>query len=139
MAKKQFSEKTHYNVPPKRILGAAISLVIFFLFLTSVIGLAQKYFTLRTRNSELNNSQEELIAKEKDLSTTNNYLSTPEGTEQSLRERYNYIKPGEEMIVITPDTATPPPPPPKTGIAHIWDELLRGVGLRSDPSSDPQE
>ncbi|MEO5646149.1 MAG: hypothetical protein ABIO57_03580 [Candidatus Paceibacterota bacterium] len=131
MAKKQFSEPRQYSVPPKRILGAAISLVIFFLFLTSVIGLAQKYFTIKARNKELNIEQSALAQKEKSLTTTNTYLATPEGTEQSLRERYNYIKPGEEMIVITPDTA-PPIVEQKTGVAHWWDQLLRGLGLRKD-------
>ncbi|MDB5254758.1 MAG: hypothetical protein JWL92_134, partial [Candidatus Nomurabacteria bacterium] len=106
MAKKQFSETRQYGVPPKRILGSAISLVVFFLLLASVVRLAGKYFDLRTRNKELNQSHAELVQKERSLSVTNSYLATSEGTEQSLRERYNYIKPGEEMIVLTPDSAT---------------------------------
>ncbi len=130
MAKKQFPESRQYSVPPKRILGAVISLVIFFLFLTSVIGLSQKYFTIRARNKELNEEQLALTEKEKNLATTNAYLATPEGTEQSLRERYNYIKPGEEMIVVTPDTS-PLSSSSDTGVAHWWDQLLKGLGLRT--------
>jgi cell division protein FtsB len=130
MAKKQFSESRTYAIPPKRILGTAISLVVFFLLLASVIRLAGKYFDLRTRNKELNTSHAELVQKEASLSTTNAYLATPEGTEQSLRERYNYIKPGEDMIVITPDTSNVAVPEEKTGVAHWWDELLKGIGLR---------
>jgi cell division protein FtsB len=129
MAKKQFSEN-NYRISPKHILGAALSLVIFFLLLTSVFGLAQKYFIIRTRGRELKAQQAALAQKEITLSTTNAYLATPSGTEQSLRERYKYIKPGEEMIVITPDTAASPPPAPATGISRWWDVLLHGLGIR---------
>lgn len=128
MTKKQFSPQ--YRIPPKRILGAAIALVVFFLFLTSVIGLAQKYFAIRAQGKDLVNQQNELKEKEANLSTTNDYLATQAGTEQSLRERFNYIKPGEEMIVITPDT-TPAPVEEEGGVAHWWDQLLKGLGLRT--------
>ncbi|MDB5255109.1 MAG: hypothetical protein JWL92_485, partial [Candidatus Nomurabacteria bacterium] len=77
-----------------------------------------------------NQSHAELVQKERSLSVNNSNLSTSEGTEQSLRERYNYIKPGEEMIVLTPDSATSPSEEEKTGLAHWWDQLLRGIGLR---------
>ena len=129
MAKKQFSPNQQQSVSPKRILATLASLVVFFLLLTSVIGLGQKYFELRARTKELAEQQVQLAAKQKELEETNAYLATPGGTEEALRERYNYIKPGEEMIVITPDT-TPPPPPP-TGVAHWWQELLQGLGLKS--------
>jgi cell division protein FtsB len=132
MQKKQFTESRQYGVPPKRILGTAISLVIFFLLTASVVRLAGKYFDLRTRNKELNDSHAELVQKEATLSTTNAYLATSEGTEQSLRERYNYIKPGEEMIVLTPDNTAVSEPEEKTGLAHWWDQLLKGIGFRKD-------
>ncbi len=128
MAKKQFSEN-NYKISPKNILAAAVSLIIFFLLLTSVFGLAQKYFTLRTRDKELKSQQAVLAQKEQTLTATNAYLATPAGTEQSLRERYNYIKPGEQMIVITPDPSIATPPS-ATGISHWWDVLLHGLGIR---------
>ncbi|GEM_PF-1099625 len=133
MVKKQFPHSVSYRISPKRILGTVIALVLFFLLLTSVIGLAQKYFAIRTRSKELAAQQVTLKAKQTDLANTNAYLATPEGTEQSLRERYDYVKPGEEMIVVTPDTNTLPAAP--TGVAHWWDELLRGLGIRKDSQS----
>lgn len=129
MAKKQFSENHHHSISPKRILGSVVALIVFFLLLTSVIGLGQKYFTLKSRSKELSEEQSELTQKEKTLSETNAYLATPEGTEESLRERYNYIKPGEQIIVITPDPAASTPEP-STGIVHWWQELLKGLGIR---------
>ncbi len=131
MAKKQFPQNHQQSVSPKRILAMLASLVVFFLLLTSVIGLGEKYFALRARSKELAAQQVQLAAKQKELEQTNAYLDTPEGTEQVLRERYNYIKPGEQMIVITPDPSATPPPQP-TGVAHWWDELLQGLGLKKD-------
>ncbi len=132
MAKKQFSPSMNARISPKRLIGAAVALVVFFLLLTSVVGLAQKYFAIRTRSKELKEEQATLSQKEATLSSTNAYLATPEGTEESLRERYNYIKPGEQIIVVTPDTSTQNDQPAPSGVAHWWDELLRGLGIRKN-------
>jgi cell division protein FtsB len=125
MAKKQFQHNNE-SISTKRIIGAALALVVFFLLLTSVVGLAQKYFAIKHRSRELVAEQATLAAKQNDLAATN----TPEGTEESLRERYNYLKPGEQMIIITPDNTLPPPPAPESTVAHWWDELLHGLGIR---------
>lgn len=130
MAKKQFPQSEHHSISSKRLLGTAVALLVFFLLLMSVIRLAQKYFAIKTRTRELVGEQVTLNQKENDLVATNEYLATPAGTEQSLRERYNYLKPGEQMIVISPDTAATSPSPEPTGIAHWWDELLHGLGIR---------
>lgn len=130
MAKKQFQQSGAPAISSKRILGALIALVVFFLLLMSVIRLAEKYFAIKTRSRELQEEQTTLTAKQNELVQTNAYLATPGGTEQSLRERYNYLKPGEEMIIITPDTSPAPLPPPSSGIGHWWDELLHGLGIR---------
>jgi cell division protein FtsB len=130
MVKKQFQQSHDRGISPKRILGTALALLIFFLLLTSVVGLGEKYFAIRARSKELAAQQIAMQQKENDLVSTNAYLATPEGTEQSLRERYNYVKPGEGMIIITPDNTPPPPPPSPTGIAYLWDQLLHGLGIR---------
>lgn len=129
MVKKQFQQSPSNPISAKRLLAAAASLVIFFLLLMSVIRLAQKYFAIKSRSRELQQEQTTLAAKQNDLAATNAFLATPEGTEESLRERYDYVKPGEQMIVIGPD-ASAAPPPPSTGIAHWWGELLYGLGIR---------
>src|ERR1700744_4711194 len=102
MSKTQFTTSRVTTVPPKRILGALLAFLIFFLLLMSVIRLAEKYFAVRTRNKELAAETITLQQKQTDLTNTNAYLSSPEGTEDSLRERYDYVKPGEEMIIISP-------------------------------------
>jgi cell division protein FtsB len=132
MAKKQFQQSSSSRISSKRLLGTVLSLVIFFLLMTSVIGLGQKYFALKARSKDLADQQAALQQKNAALVASNDYLATPEGTEQSLRERYNYVKPGEGMIIVSPPPPPPPAPPAPTGIAYLWDQLLRGLGLRRD-------
>jgi hypothetical protein len=115
MAKKQFQQSHYEPLSYKRVLGAILVLVIFFLLLTSVIGLAQKYFAIKDRSKELAAQQASLTAQPNDLSAT------------------NYLKPGEQMIVITPDpNDVPPPLPPQSRVAHWWDELLNGLGFHKN-------
>jgi hypothetical protein len=133
MAKKQFQPTITEPISPKRMLGAVIALVLFFLLLMSVIRLAEKYFAIKNRSRELAQEQVTLANKQKDLTTTNAFLATPEGTETSLRERYDYVKPGEQMIIITPTEAGDSPTEAPTGIVKWWDELLEGLGLRKEP------
>jgi cell division protein FtsB len=129
MPKTQFPSSHQYTVPAKRIIAALFALLIFFLLLMSVIRLAEKYFAVRNRNKELTEQGTELQQKENALVTTNAYLSSPQGTEQSLRERFNYVKPGEGMIIISPQPTLTPPPSQST-VSRWWDELLHGLGIR---------
>ncbi len=130
MAKTQFPSSHHTGISAKRLLGAALGLLIFFLLMMSVIRLGEKYFAVRTRNKELAAQSAELQQKQNTLVTTNVYLSSPEGAEESLRERYNYVKPGEGMIVITPETPATDPAAHQSIIVRWWDELLHGLGIR---------
>lgn len=130
MAKTQFPSTRQKSIPTKRALGAAASLLIFFLLMTSVIGLAEKYFAVQKRNKELAEESTTLQQKETALAATNAYITSPEGTEQSLRERYNYVKPGEEMILISPDTTAPAAAERQSAVARWWQELLQGLGLK---------
>lgn len=130
MAKTQFPPSSQKQIPAKRALGAAASLLIFFLLMTSVIGLAEKYFAVKKRNRELTEESTSLQQKEVALAATNAYITSPEGTEQSLRERYNYVKPGEEMILISPEAPAPAAAAHQSAVARWWEELLQGIGLK---------
>lgn len=128
MAKTQFSPSQQSAVPPKRILGVVAALLIFILLLLSVIRLGEKYFALRARNRELITETAALQQKETDLVNTNAYLSSPQGTEASLREQYNYVKPGEGMIIITPQASATTPEAPQSTVSRWWDDLVHGLG-----------
>jgi cell division protein FtsB len=130
MVKTQFPKKNE-SFSAKHILSFSFALVFFFLLLTSVIGLANKYFSIRSRIRELKTEESTLQTKESSLKTTNEYLETPEGQEQLLRDKYNFVKPGEGIVVIVSDT--PPAPEPKPGmVSRWWDAIIRGLGIKKD-------
>ena len=134
MPKTQLRQRTSARISPKRILGLLVALLAAFLLLTSVVGLGQKYFGIRRHIRDLKNEQANLSAKEKALSAKNAYISTPEGQEEELRTRYNLVKPGEGMIVITtPDEPVVVNTAPKGNVvSRLWDSILHGLGIRKD-------
>ncbi len=123
MPKTQFTASHQPKVPPKRLLGAALAVLLFCLLLSSVIRLAEKYFAVRARNRELATETVALQQKQASLEATNAYLSSPAGVEESLRERYNDVKPGEGMIIVTPQTpaVTAAPQP---AVIRWWNDLF---------------
>ena len=131
MTKTQFQNNSRISY--KTLLGTGIALVAFFVLLTSVIGLAEKYFAIKGRTKELKKQQAALIRKEESLMEQNAYLETPDGKAQVLRAKFNVVQPGEEMIVIM---ATPEPelPPEKeqSRIGHWWDAIVRGLGFNKE-------
>jgi cell division protein FtsB len=128
MAKTQF---THYRliVSPKRILGVIIALVAAFLLLISVINVAQKYFTIRKHISELSLEQQTLMQKHKSLSKMNAFMTTLEGQEQMLRNKYNVVKPGEGVIIVDPQPVISPPPHSRS--ARWWNAVQAGLGINN--------
>lgn len=124
---------SHSKISYKRLLGAVIALIAFFMLLTSVIGLAEKYFAIKGRTRELKEKQLKLEQKELALMQENAYLETPDGQQQSLRAKFNVVQPGEEMIIITaPIAPAPQPASEQSRIGHWWEVIVRGLGLKND-------
>lgn len=118
------------TVSPKAVLGTAAALLAVFLLLASVIGLAEKHIAIRKRINDLRTEQGALEKKEDHLTETNAYLATPEGAEQTLRAKFNVVRPGEEMIIITPHAEAAAPAGPDSRIGRWWDTILKGLGIR---------
>lgn len=131
MPKTQLSKRQH-RTAPKRVLGAALALIVAFLLLSSVIGLAEKYVAIQGRVRDLKEEQRELADKKTRLEATNRYIETNEGRERELRAKYNVVKPGEGMIVITEPAPLEGDRGPSSRVGRWWDSLLRGLGLRRD-------
>lgn len=128
MAKTQLSHPQRISY--KRLLATGAALVVFFLLLTSVIGLGEKYFTIKSRTKELKKQQETLIRKEQALMEQNAYLETSDGKAQSLRAKFNVVQPGEEMIVISTSGELPKNDMRQSsGIRHWWNVLITGLGF----------
>jgi len=128
MPKTQLSHSNRISY--KRLLGTGVALVAFFILLTSVIGLAEKYFTIKARTRELKKQQAALVLKEQALMEQNAYLETSDGKAQSLRAKFNVVQPGEEMIIIStlPDVE-PVPEEPQSRVGHWWDVIIKGLGF----------
>lgn len=102
------------------------------MLLASVVGLAEKYIAIRKRVRDLKEEQQRLVKKQETLVKTNAYIETTEGEERELREKYNVVKPGEGMIVITNPANIGTDTGPTTRVGRWWDALLRGLGIRDD-------
>lgn len=80
--------------------------VILLVFAWSVLGLMGKMQeTLKNKNSA-EEKISELEVKRKKLSNNINKLETDEGKEESIREKFGWVKEGEGVIVIVDEKAT---------------------------------
>lgn len=123
-------EKRQQRASPRRILGALVAVTVVFLLAASVISLAEKYSAIRRRVNTLKEEQALLLEKKTLLEESNRYIKTKEGQERELRTKYNVIKPGEGVVMVTSPASHSSEDGPNTKIGKWWDNLLRGLGIR---------
>jgi hypothetical protein len=117
-------------VSGRRIIFFLISGIIFFILLSSVINLGHKYIAIRGKLSELKKEQLDIERKQLALDEQNQFLSTKEGQERLLREKYNLVKPGEGVIVVTePQSGDMNDKDRRSIIGNIWHSILRALGF----------
>jgi len=81
-------------------------IIILGIVLSAV--LVQSYFFIKERNSlkanldNLNSRLQALLKENADLGSEIEYFSHPENLEKELKARFNYKKPGEEMMIVVP-------------------------------------
>jgi len=131
MAKTQFTPKRQSSVSPKRVLQAFLAVGVALWLLSSVIGLIGKYALIHRKVRDLKEEKVDAVEKKEELETMNSFIDSDEGRERILRTKYNVVKPGEGVVVIT-DTDPIVPPEHKSAVGKWWDSLLRGVGLRGE-------
>lgn len=129
MPKSQLTKKRR-GVSPRRVLGAVVALVVAFILCTSVIGLLRKYSAVQGRVRTLYEQKRAAEEKKQTIQKLNQYLQTPAGEEYQLRSKYNIVKPGEELIVIT-ESELQTNQKSKTIMARWWEAIVRGLGLRN--------
>lgn len=100
MNKMQLGKKTK-NLSYKNIFSLIFALTAFFILLTSIINLSGKYFNLKKRNNDLIEEKTRLQEKEEVLKNQNNAIETDTGRSLLLREKYNSVSEGENLIIIT--------------------------------------
>lgn len=85
---------------PSLLLCIALTIALLIL-ISSVVQLARKQAGVRSSIRQLKAEHSALLEKEQDLEAVINYLQTPEGKEQALRDKYRLVKPGEDLVIIT--------------------------------------
>ncbi len=86
--------------------GKLVSIIILAVILTAV--LVQVFLILKERNQlknkidDLNGRLGVLLKENSELQKEIEYFSRPENLEKELRQRFNYKKPGEKMMIIVP-------------------------------------
>lgn len=109
--------------------------VVFLLFLISVlavysvIGMYSKYRKAASARELSEQERDELVEKHTALAESTERLGTPRGQEEELRSRYRAVRPGEELIVIIDDGATPQNEVTKQSWFHQVFESIKGLFL----------
>jgi cell division protein FtsB len=130
MPKTQFTQQSGLSM--RRLIRALVALLILFLLLTSVISLAEKHIAIKRRIKELEEEKMTLQDKQVTLTRMNERLSTPEGQEEAIRDKYNLVRPGEGMVIITEKTEPEPKAAQKGVVSRWWDAIVRGLGFQKD-------
>ncbi len=129
MSKTQFTPKKQSSVSPKRVLQALLALGVAVWLLSSVIGLVGKYALIHRKVRELKEEKTATLEKKDELEEMNRFIDSDEGQERILRTKYNVVKPGEGVVLIT-DAVPIEVPEHKSTIGRWWESLLRGLGIR---------
>ncbi len=73
---------------------------------TRTWGLISELSAVRAARHELEDKREVLEARHGDLENQAQYVKDPDNLETELRSRFNYKKPGENVIVVVPPQGT---------------------------------
>lgn len=82
--------------------------IIIILIIILIAVLVQAYFILKERDQlkakldNLNDRLSVLLKDNADIKSEIEYFSNPENLEKELKQRFNYKKPGEKMMIIVP-------------------------------------
>ncbi len=120
----QFKKKSKYSFWHSPL----VLLFLFFilvLFSYNMIGLVQKEReTNRNKVSELNKIDE--LKKRKDtLSKEIDKLNTEEGIEESVRDKFQVVKPGEKMVIIVDESVNQQSLPEENKDHSFWGYIKR--------------
>ena len=120
----QFKKKSKYSFWHSPLVLIFL-FIILVLFSYNMIGLIQKEReTNKNKVSELNKIDE--LKKRKDtLSKDIDRLNTEEGIEESVRDKFQVVKPGEKMVIIVDENANKPTSPEESTDHSFWGYIKR--------------
>ncbi len=124
----QFNRKNKYNFWHSPLILMILFCVIV-VFAYNMIGLIQKEReTNRNKIAELNKI-EDLRKRETNLNLEINKLNTEEGVEESIRDKFQVVKPGEKMVVIVDDNSNSQKVEDEVKDHSFWGFIKRMFGI----------
>jgi cell division protein FtsB len=104
----------------------AIVLIIFAVWgIVAVVRAYLKQHEAVSLRDEAVHEEESLEQKQKDLSGQIDNLSTPNGLEAEVRERYRVVKPGEQLVIVVDNDNAIPNQKAET----FWQRIRQFVGF----------
>lgn len=91
---------------PRQVAIIAGLLILIALIGTRVIGLIGELREVRAARIELEGKRLILEQRHSDLEKQTQFVADPDNLEQELRSRFNYKKPGENVIIVVPPKET---------------------------------
>lgn len=102
-----------------RLLLIVLTIVVLLL-LFNAFSLLHKRSLVWKKVSHLRKEQEVLKDRKSNIENKLKDIDEGTGVEDILREKFNVVKPGEELIVLTEPKSTEAPPPPKKS---FWQKI----------------
>ena len=97
---REFNQKKRWNNIKNSWWFTLVTVCLVLVLSISVIRMYAGYRFAKRHLREREQAYAELQAKEAELQENVSKLSTPEGLEEVLREKYRAVKEGEELIII---------------------------------------
>ena len=89
-----------------RIVGIIVLVGLLGLLVTELVMLMSQSAQLNKQNADVAQRLQAVQDENAHLQEGIVYYSIPQNLEKDLRQKFNYIQPGERMIIVVPSTPT---------------------------------
>ena len=87
----------------RKALITLVALIVLSWLGFQVYLLQRERISLAKEYREVKQEYDELLTDNQEITEKLNYLSEPRNLEKELRSKFNYIYPGEKLIIIVPE------------------------------------
>ena len=113
--KKKSSNKFWYSP-----LMLMVFFIVLILFAYSMVGLIKKENETSKKKALILDEIKNLNQRKDELTKNINDLQTDQGKEQTIRDKYQVVKPGEKMVVIVDEDSTKQPEENVSNSQSFW-------------------
>ena|SRR3990167_6265414 len=87
----------------KKVLITIVALIILFWLGSQVYRLQKERISIAKEYEDVKQEYDELLTDSQKITEKIGYLSEPRNLEKELRSKFNYIYPGEKLIIVVPE------------------------------------